>query len=168
MTSSRRETRLVAVAALVNGERVRLMDRSGHPITAWIPTARLGPLDDAAAHSVLWTDCVRRMAYRVGRDATRGLTDPWLRRVISMVASFRLRRLHSAPGNGRRHFDQYPTTTWPAAAKRLVQQGHNRFRVRARTGWERWAYSASNNEKKRADAHERKRKHQCQKASSDA
>lgn len=136
-----------------------LVDRDGRVLARGVCLDRLGPMTAEAAVAWAWHDSVRRMADCLNARLARDSADPWLRRAEGLAKSFALRGRGLPCRGGRRVFDRYATKTWPEAAKRLVEQGHNRLRVRSRSGWERWAYTVSNNEKKRAVAHERRTNH---------
>lgn len=101
------------------------------------------------------TECVR--TYANWKERNRD-TLPWVRWAKNMVTSNRIRHERRPAICGRRMFDQYKTNSWPGAAKRLVMQGINRHRVRTRSGWERWAYTVTNNAQKRTIAREQRRK----------
>lgn len=139
------------VAAVVQDGAAQLVDRQGRLIGGRVQVDRLGPMDAAAIEAWSWRLAARAMAGKLAARTANRLMEPWQQRAESLVASFRLRGLDLARRGGWCHFARYSTTTWEAAAKRLVQQIHNKMRVRSRSGWERWAYTVSNNQKKRAD-----------------
>lgn len=148
---------VVSVAAIVANGRATLLDRHGNKTKQCMSIEDLGTLTPAGFFKVTWSRRAHAMVEALERRTTRRVSDPWMRRATNLAVSFRLRRLDGPRRSGRRRFDRYATTSWSEAARRLVMQGHNRFRVRNRSGWERWAYTVSNNEKKRVDAYEQRR-----------
>lgn len=148
---------LVAVVSLRDG--LALVDRDGHMLARGVRQDRLGPMTAEAIFNWTWRDVVARMAKSVNARASSRRVDAWQRRADSLSKSFSLRGRDLEYRGGRRAFDRYRTTTWSEAANRLVEQGRNRLRVCSRSGWERWAYTVSNNQKKRAVAYERRKNH---------
>lgn len=145
------QLRQVTVNAIDVGNGVILVDRHGEQICR---RKRLVDLQGNVPAAVLkawqWRFAAQGMKNRLSsRCSSRDLT-PWERRTQSLAASFRLRRRFPlTKARSRQRFQRYSTHTWDDACSRLWQQGHNRFRRHARTGWERWAHTVSNNHNKR-------------------
>lgn len=143
------------VAALIEGNRVQLLDRFGRRIAS-VNRERLGPLEQGVAVRMRWERTAKRLAIRAKQHfcAPR---NAWSARAASLAASFNLRRYERDPLGGRKRFEKYRTTEWKDASHRLRQQITNRCRVRTRSGWQRWSYTVSNNQAKRVAAYERRR-----------
>lgn len=152
-THRRTEITTITVAAAIRDGIAVLLDRDGRALGKRIRLERFGEISAEARTAWEWHYAVRNMAQALASRTAARMADPWARRMNNLVASFRLRRFDRPLRGGRAFFDSYATHTWSEAAKRLVMQGHNRFRVRTRSGWERWAYTVSNNQQKRADGY---------------
>jgi hypothetical protein len=140
----------VKLLAVLNGQRVTLLDRTGKPVGGSLPVTRLeGPIDSATAECHLWRLAAARMAATCKRQMSLRRSDAWMRRADSLAHSFRIRgRDHRRPRT-RQRFELYPTTTWPDAVHRMWQQGVSAARYHRLSGWRRWAYTVSNNHNKR-------------------
>lgn len=144
---------MLAVAAIVDGQRATLLDRNGRTICMSVALSRVGPVnEEQILATYAWDTAAIRMAGALLARRKRNEADPWQRKADSLAKSFRLRSFDRAARGGRTRFEKYSTTTWPEAAKRLWQQAHNRVRRHDRGGWIRWAHTASGNGNKRADA----------------
>lgn len=151
--------RVVVVSVVTLRGGPALVDRDGRVLARGVCLDRLGSMTADAAVAWVWHDSVHRMAGALHARVARGSADPWHRRAAGLSKSFALRGRVAPYRGGRRVFDRYTTRTWLDASKRLAEQGLNRLRVRSRSGWERWAYTVSNNQKKRAVAYERRTNH---------
>lgn len=145
----------LVVAAYARGNSVVLLDRTGRRI-ATLDSGRLGPLDATSQVRLRWREAVGRMAALLSSRALQK-RDPWSRRAESLAGSFNKRRYDRDPLGGRARFEKYKTRDWEAASHRLMEQITNKYRVRSRSGWQRWSYTVSNNQAKRAVAYERRR-----------
>jgi len=142
----------LAVVAVIDGDKVTLLDRKGRVLRDGIALSEVQVADRGAVECYLW----RRWAAAADRGNSRNreekLADPWTRKAVTLSASFRLRRHAPPPQSNRRRFQEYPTKTWPEAATRMWMQGHNRWRRHDRSGWVSWSHSVSSNQNKRAEA----------------
>lgn len=154
------QTVMLSVAAIVKDGVALLVDKQGRRIARATPLTEIGSLTDSGLLFCEWRNALRDMAHGLEGRTSRRTVHPWMKRAGNLAVSFRLRGYDRSQGSGRRMFDRYATHTWREAAQRLVMQGVNRFRVRNRSRWERWAYTVSNNQQKRADGHEHQKNHQ--------
>ncbi len=150
---------LALVAVVMRCGSPALVDRDGRVLARCVRLDQLGPMTADALVEWAWHDTVKRFADCLNAREASLRANPWYRRADSLSKSFTLRGRDHYYGGGRRVFDRYKTKTWPDASKRLALQASNRHRVRSRSGWERWAYTVSNNQKKRAIAYERRKNH---------
>lgn len=144
---------MLSVAAIVDGRAAVLYARDGRRLCT-VSLSRIGPLHSDTERRLRWNRAANILTARVNSRVKSRSLDPWQRRAETLVKSFMLRGRDRPYRGGRRHFERYPTHTWHDAALRLVRQGFERHRVRTRSGWERWAYTASNNAEKRTEAYE--------------
>jgi hypothetical protein len=139
---------VVPVAVIRSGSRATLVDRNGRTLRSNVAIARLGPADENVLSDYLW----RRWAqYAIDRTRFDAEGDPWTRKALVLVKSFRLRRHGKPCRSSRRQGDRFKSGTWPEAADRMWMQAHNRYCRHRRTGWERWAWTVSGNQNKRAE-----------------
>lgn len=145
------ELTTIEVAALVQGDRVLLLDRSGKRIGCSVLADRIGRLDDNVAAKLLWQKAAERMLAAYWEESFRRNLSGWGKKAASLAASCRLRLLDQQRPRNRTSVVQttYATTTWQKAAQRMWHQANNRFRLHARSGWRRWASSVANNSNKR-------------------
>lgn len=143
---------MLSIAAILDGRTATLLARDGRRIGT-VALGRIGPVSPPALTRLRWHRAARMMVERLNARLDARQPSAWQRRAEGLAHSFRLRGHDRPYRGGRRHFDRYRTHTWHDAALRLVCQGLERRRVRTRTGWERWAYTASNNSEKRAEAY---------------
>lgn len=143
----------VLVTAVVHNKRATLVDAQGRVICRNVELARLGKAADEASLQERWEwrhAAARMKACVTGRITRRTAHgNPWQRKADCLAKSFQRRSTDHVRPRGRCRFEQYNTTTWDEAAKRMLQQGYNRFRYLSRSGWHRWAYTVSNNHNKK-------------------
>jgi len=142
----------LTVTAAVSGDRAVLLDKSGRKV-GHVKISRIGQLGDRAAREYLWhvwaRSVIGRYGFRLQMKLLDDTYDDWHRKARALAASFRLRKHNVPRRTERRRLNRHVTTTWWEAAKRMVWQGHNRFRYRVRSGWVRWANTVSRNQNKR-------------------
>jgi hypothetical protein len=154
MSRSEVTVRVFAVSVVVCDDRGTIVDRDGRVLARDIVLDRLRPLENERKllDAMQWITAARRMQQSLARRTNRRLAekDPWKRKAENLAASFRRRSLDNVRPKDRGRFEQYRTTTWDEAVRRLWQQGHNRFRYFNRSGWNRWSYTVSNNHNKKS------------------
>lgn len=153
------QVRMFAVAGVEDGTTLTLYASNGLKL-ATVNSDRIGMIDEALlsglreellAQQDPWYLCAKKLVGRIESRAGPYRATAWERKASSMASSCALRRRESRRTiHARRKFDAYNTPTWRQAAERMVMQGINRWRVRARSGWERFAYTVANNAQKRA------------------
>lgn len=149
--SQRLHVHRVTVNLLQLDDEFILVDSRGSAIRRFKHVSEITvPLSQPAINRWRWQTAIVRLSWRLqGRARSRSL-EPWGRRCASLSASFRLRRLsHNNKDPPKKQSKKYRTSTWEAAATRLREQGHNRFRRYNRSGWSRWSHTVSNNQNKR-------------------
>lgn len=142
---------MLSVAAIVTDEGAVLVDRHGRTLSSTrVNLDRIGPVESKTVLiDRLWRATIQRLINRLWQRAKSRCADPWSKRADGLVKSFRLRLYNERPIGPRVRLENFPTTTWWAAAKRMVWQGHNRARRHDMTGWIHWAHTASNNTNRR-------------------
>lgn len=150
------------ISALIDGEKAVLVDGSGRQLgTEAFALRRLHPAGASGVARCLWKHTAGSLAQKAHFKASHAhRRTAWDRKINNLVGSFRLRSRDITLPRGRRRFEEYPTTDWPAAVRRMVVQAHNGYRYNSRSGWVRWSYTVTKNENRRAHArHAKDRNH---------
>lgn len=143
----------VSLTAVIQGERVTLVDRGGRVLGRSDRLDRLSLLDDRnrLLTEWAWRDAIDRIKTWISTRARsqKQSCNPWQKKVQSLESSFRRRSTEHARPRGRCRFEKYSTQTWEDAVVRLWQQGRNHYRYFSRSGWHGWAYTVANNHNKK-------------------
>jgi len=142
------------ISALVHGEKAVLIDCDGRQLGAnAIPLRRLQPAGSRGVARILWTDTAASLSQQANAKASHAhKRTAWDRKINNLAGSYRLRSRDISLPRGRRRSQEYPTTDWPGAVDRMVEQAHNCYRYNSRSGWVRWSYTVTKNENRRACA----------------
>ena len=154
LRGDRLKLKTVSLLAVVDGNRAWLLDQAGRPIRNAIAFDRVTSVADSSkANRLIWSRTADRISKSLKTRVKRSMPcqmSPWMTKAESLAKSFRHRGREQRRPRGRCRFEVYATTTWSDAAKRMADQIRNRFRVDQRTSWDRWAFTVSNNQNKRA------------------
>jgi len=137
----------LSVLAIVRGGRALVLDRHGRPISSrQIALDRItGEIDRGALDDWAWLDAANRMTRALVGKVSSRFKDPWRRRAEALETSIRLRARDDQRRRTRSTLDKFPTHTWDEAGHRMAQQGLSSYRWHSRSGWQRWAQTATNN-----------------------
>lgn len=154
LRGDRLELKTISLLAVVDGNRAWLLDQAGRPIRNAIAFDRVTSVADSSkANRLIWSRTADRVCKSLKARVKRNLPSqksPWMAKAETLAVSFRRRDREQRRPRGRCRFEVYATTTWSDAAKRMADQIRNRFRLDQRTSWDRWAFTVSNNQNKRA------------------
>jgi hypothetical protein len=143
---------MVIVAAVTEGDWLRLVDRKGRRIQARVKREWLGKLDVSASEHLTWQGQLERQIGRLQHHAKAHGADPWIKRAKNMAFSIRLRQKDRPPKAGHKQFDKWKSTNWHDACIRMVEQAHNHFRNRLQSPWKLWANQVAKNQQKRVES----------------
>ena len=141
---------MIQVAAVIDGTRIRLIDKNGKPVPRCIKAELLGMPDQLTIEKMKWYKVIETQInhFSYGQEMK---CDPWLNRAEAMRNSLRLRIKDLALKGKRRQCDEWKTKSWKEAALRMNEQAYRHFKTYLGCPWKRWAANVSKNHQRRVE-----------------
>lgn len=142
----------ITVAAIVEGNRFRLIDKQGRRIQRYARRESIGMPNKALLQKIAWLRAIELRLKNFHKSVATSRMDPWLKQAATLEKSIRLRMKERSLKGGHKQCDKWKSTTWHDASLRMVGHAYNHFCNCLQSPWKRWANQVAKNQQKRVES----------------